>query len=288
MSRKRFYVYLSVIGVLLFLGIILKPDLQTEEYLERVKVSLRNVGNELLLQNNDSLSLVLPVTSISTNKFELSFEKELSFEPGFLVSTIRESFQKSRLPKFYRVEVLQCHDGEVAYSYEIYNDSEKDIVPCGSRYLPEACYTIQVKFTHIGELANYQKPLLIIFLLILGIFIFDLLFQKRKKNAEIVEDVEYTSLGSFKFYPDQNKLVKAPDEIKLSRKECEILAIFVAKKNQIVTREELTKRVWEDQGVFVGRSLDTYISKLRKKLKDDERIRLSNVHGVGYKLEVES
>jgi len=46
------------------------------------------------------------------------------------------------------------------------------------------------------------------------------------------------------------------------------------------------KKVWEDNGVFVGRSLDTYISKLRKKLKDDDSIKLTNVHGVGYKLEV--
>ena len=50
--------------------------------------------------------------------------------------------------------------------------------------------------------------------------------------------------------------------------------------------EDLTKKVWEDNGVFVGRSLDTYISKLRKKLQTDESIKLTNVHGVGYKLEL--
>ena len=56
--------------------------------------------------------------------------------------------------------------------------------------------------------------------------------------------------------------------------------------NQIIKREELTKKVWEDNGVFVGRSLDTYISKLRKKLQDDDSIQLINIHGIGYKLEV--
>ena len=64
------------------------------------------------------------------------------------------------------------------------------------------------------------------------------------------------------------------------------MAIFVANPNQIIKRDELTKRVWEDNGVIVGRSLDTYISKLRKKLKDDDTIKLINVHGVGYKLEI--
>ena len=81
-------------------------------------------------------------------------------------------------------------------------------------------------------------------------------------------------------------MVKAAVEISLSKKECELLAIFIEKPNQIIKREELMKKVWEDNGVIVGRSLDTYISKLRKKLQDDTSIKLTNVHGVGYKLEV--
>ena len=75
-------------------------------------------------------------------------------------------------------------------------------------------------------------------------------------------------------------------EINLSKKEVELLTIFVANPNKIIKREELSKQVWEDQGVFVGRSLDTYISKLRKKLSDDETIKLTNIHGIGYNLEI--
>ena len=84
------------------------------------------------------------------------------------------------------------------------------------------------------------------------------------------------------------ELIKEAQEISLSKKECEILQIFVANPNQIIKREELTKKVWEDHGVFVGRSLDTYISKLRKKLKADSSIKLKNIHGVGYKMEIKN
>ena len=111
---------------------------------------------------------------------------------------------------------------------------------------------------------------------------------KKLKPAEELNDLNTTILGRFHFYPQQNKLVREAVEITLSKKECELLEIFVAKPNQIIKREELTKKVWEDNGVFVGRSLDTYISKLRKKLQDDENIKLTNVHGVGYKLEINS
>ena len=113
-----------------------------------------------------------------------------------------------------------------------------------------------------------------------------MIFKKSKPESATQETGSMEKLGSFYFYPEQNKLVKEAQEIALSRKECELLALFVASPNQIIKRDELTKRVWEDNGVFVGRSLDTYISKLRKKLKADTSIKLTNIHGVGYKLEL--
>ncbi len=92
--------------------------------------------------------------------------------------------------------------------------------------------------------------------------------------------------GEFLFYVDQNKLIKQQDEIVLSTKECQLLEILSENINGVVKREELTKKVWEDKGVIVERSLDTYISKLRKKLKSEPNIRITNIHGVSYKLEV--
>ena len=130
--------------------------------------------------------------------------------------------------------------------------------------------------------------LVYIFLLgILGFII--LLYIKRKAKAVPVEYSEnFTAIGKYKFYPEQNKLIKEAVEINLSKKECELLTIFMTQPNQIIKREELTKKVWEDNGVFVGRSLDTYISKLRIKLKADASVRLINIHGVGYKLEIDN
>ena len=112
-------------------------------------------------------------------------------------------------------------------------------------------------------------------------------FPKRKKVKELNNsNKNIISIGKFQFYPDENKLTVEATEISLSKKEVELLTIFVANPNKIIKREELSKKVWEDHGVFVGRSLDTYISKLRKKLSNDELIKLTNVHGIGYMLEV--
>jgi len=285
MKRIRIFLY----GGLAFLAVLIwmfsDTDEDKEDFSEVVKIALRDVGHQVLLANQDSTSLVLPIYTIEKTKYRLSFQNQVTFEPGRLVSTVKESFKKASLPEYYRVEVVQCTDLEVAYSYEIKNDAEIDIIPCRGRILPKNCYTIEVRFTRrTTSLFNKQT---LLYLLIIIALLSEFFFYKRKQARILREgDENFAAIGSFHFYPEQNKLVKAAIEINLSKKECELLAIFVANPNQIIKRDELTKRVWEDNGVIVGRSLDTYISKLRKKLKDDDTIKLINVHGVGYKLEI--
>jgi hypothetical protein len=287
MSKKRIYIYIGF-SILLLLGWVFSNSSQkNNDFPERVKVSLREVGNQLLLSSKDSTSLVLPIIELDEFKYKLSFQNQLSFEPTSLVSVVKENFNKAELSNYYRVEVKQCIDDEVAYSYEVKNNSEKDIIPCGGRVLPINCYRVEVKFTNTAYLFFDKQFFFICIMVLLIVFLLDYKSSKKRTIKEPVDGVDdVTTIGSFQFYPEQNKLVKQATEISLSKKECELLAIFVSKPNEIIKREELTKKVWEDNGVFVGRSLDTYISKLRKKLKEDNTIKITNVHGVGYKLEL--
>ena len=266
----------------------LEVPIEEKDQSERVKIALRDAGNQLLLAQEDTTSLILPILKIETSKYQLSFEEELSFEPTMLVEAIASGFKKTSLPVNYRVEVIQCLDGEVAYSYEINASEEKTIIPCAGRFLPKGCYLINVRFLEDKfELLTLRGGSYV--LLLTTLLLTFLAFRKRKIAISSQEkDTKHTTLGSFRFYPDQHKLVKEAVVIGLSKKECELLEIFIAKPNQVITRDELTKKVWEDNGVFVGRSLDTYISKLRKKLSQDTSIKLTNIHGVGYKLEVHS
>ena len=285
MSRKTIYSFITLIILLFLTRILTASGENNDAFSKRVKVTLRDVGHQLLHANNDSTSLILPIVKIEKATYKLSFQKQLSFEPSNLVRIVKNSFKKASFPEHYLVEVIQCTDHEVAYSYEMKYSEEKAIIPCKGRLLPQNCYTIVVKFidkTTSSHIRLYLYIVIFISFLILQFFFF------KKKPVKIIEDnnLAYASIGSFKFYPEQNKLVKEAEEISLSKKECELLSIFIENLNQIIKRDELMKRVWEDHGVFVGRSLDTYISKLRKKLKDDSAIKLTNVHGVGYKLEV--
>ena len=290
MKKKKIYLYSGLIALLCIAWMFADSADTDDTFSEHVKIALREVGNQLLLSQQDSTSLVLPVIAKTNSTYKLSLEEQLTFEPNTLVSIVESTFKKAKLPNNYLVEVLQCSDQEVAYSYEISANEENTIIPCAGRFLPEQCYTIDVKFRqHLTSFFSKQLFLYISLAIIL-VFLLDF-FKSKKQQTKLTSDTNYSNynnIGSFKFFPEQNKLIKAAIEIELSKKESELLAIFASRPNEIIKRDELTKKVWEDNGVFVGRSLDTYISKLRKKLIGDDCVKLTNIHGVGYKLEVNS
>jgi len=92
-------------------------------------------------------------------------------------------------------------------------------------------------------------------------------------------------IGKYSFHVSNQILSLDGQDTKLTNKEARLLRILVQHKNQVVERDVIMKTIWEDEGYFVARSMDVFISKLRKYLAGDPSIKISNVHGVGYRLE---
>ena len=90
------------------------------------------------------------------------------------------------------------------------------------------------------------------------------------------------------YYLDLDNLILKTDnkKVQLTQKEADILALFANNQNALLKRDYILKAIWEDDGYFVGRSLDVFVSKLRKHFKEDMSIKIRNVHGSGYKFEV--
>lgn len=269
-----------------FLSTVFTADSEESEDFSRLaKIALREVGNQLLLSNNDSTSLVLPVIALEAYSYQLSLESAYSIEPKNLVSLIESSFEKSGLPTSYIVELIQQTDGQVAYSYKMNGSRETSIIPCFGRVLARQVYVLEVDFSSASPLLGQQAFIYVPLLVSLMMLVIPYYRRRQMTKAEVMNDGA-AALGRFRFYPGQLKLYIDSSEINLSRKECELLTIFSDKPNEIISRDELMKRIWEDHGVFVGRSLDTYISKLRKILKADPTIQITNIRGVGYKMEL--
>lgn len=100
------------------------------------------------------------------------------------------------------------------------------------------------------------------------------------------KDEKVYQIGDYNFDTINFNLKHPNFEKSLTKKEAQILKILCKFMNQVVAREIVLNGVWGQDDYFVGRSLDVFITKLRKYLKEDSRIQIVNVHGIGFKLEV--
>ena len=108
---------------------------------------------------------------------------------------------------------------------------------------------------------------------------------RRSKNIDVVNGKKKDfEIGKFRFDAEKQILTTDSSEQKLTHKESELLRLLCLHINQTLDRDLALKMIWEDNSFFSARSMDVYISKLRKFLKDDDRIEISNVHGKGFKL----
>lgn len=110
----------------------------------------------------------------------------------------------------------------------------------------------------------------------------------RRVNITLESKDESTyQIGEYTFDTVNFHLKHTNFEKSLTKKEAQILKILCKFMNQVVARDIVLTGVWGQDDYFVGRSLDVFITKLRKYLKEDEKIQIANIHGIGFKLEVQ-
>jgi DNA-binding response OmpR family regulator len=100
------------------------------------------------------------------------------------------------------------------------------------------------------------------------------------------EEETVLHVGAYSFDTTNFQLKHLRFEKTLTKKEAQILKILCKFRNQVVPREIVLNAVWGQDDYFVGRSLDVFITKLRKYFKEDPAVTISNIHGIGFKLEV--
>ncbi|WP_183559586.1 winged helix-turn-helix transcriptional regulator [Mucilaginibacter sp. SP1R1] len=289
LTGKRKYLFVLII---LLLGCLICAAFSmagNDDFdIARREVLLRDIGHELLLQSGDSTSRVLPVEKIAENEYRVSFEKELTFKPEDLVNTIKRLLGKDPLTSDYVVNVLNRGKAGIAYGYAISKNKKNDIVPCRGRVQPTARYSIDIKFkpTGINTAKNGYLLSSLSFLAIIG-FIFLRTVMPRSAPSD-GERTKIFTLGSVSFNPSKQQLIINNKTIDLTGTEIRVLRIFALSPNEVIERSRLQKEIWEDEGVIVGRSLDMFISKLRKKLELDPNVNIVVIRGKGYKLEVNS
>ena len=105
-------------------------------------------------------------------------------------------------------------------------------------------------------------------------------------RVDLKKKYDNIPLGHYSFNPIKQRLQYSNEEILLTNRESELLLHLYQKKNEILDRTFILKKLWGDDDFFNARSMDVFISKLRKKLSKDPNIRIINVRGYGYKLTI--
>ena len=106
----------------------------------------------------------------------------------------------------------------------------------------------------------------------------------RRVKGKNQRNVIRYQLGKFVFDVQRQILSDGETQTKLTTKESELLTLLCAHANEVLERELALKTIWIDDNYFNARSMDVYITKLRKHLRDDSSIEINNVHGKGYRL----
>jgi DNA-binding response OmpR family regulator len=112
-------------------------------------------------------------------------------------------------------------------------------------------------------------------------------FLRRSQEAPVASNNVF-QIGQYTFDYTRLTISKEGFEKSLTQKEAEVLKMLCLNRERVLKREEILNQIWGDDDYFMGRSLDVFISKLRKYLKEDNSLQIVNYHGVGFRLEVAS
>jgi two-component system, OmpR family, response regulator VicR len=112
------------------------------------------------------------------------------------------------------------------------------------------------------------------------------IFLKRSKISSATVPT-YLTIGKY-LLDHKNLTLKIGSEAKtLTQKESDLLKMLIENKNEVIKRSVILETLWGEDDYFLGRSLDVFISRLRKYLSQDERIKVENIHSVGFRMKIE-
>ncbi len=261
---------------------------QEAQFQKRVNLALRQAGHCLLVAQGDSTSTIPPVYYEEEQGFILPIHGAFNYDT--LPYLLQEAFVDYAISGDYNVMVKNC-DSDILFLG--YNKAafDRGHIPCLGREQKETCANIVVEFIPSKAAIptpNSPKKTVRLAWLLLPIVAGGLLLLFRQKTDKPIEAVDngQLQLGQYYYDPKNQLLTYGEEKFTLTFRENKLLHLFATKPNEILNRAEILAAVWEEEGVIVGRSLDVFISRLRKLLKQDPSVQIKNIHGVGYRLEL--
>lgn len=269
-----------------------KANNQSIQFAEKVNLAMRRTAHQLLVQNGDSTSIIPPVQQIDVNTFSVKMDHLFEYEK--LPDLLQQSFDVHGIRRGYSVAVLNCETEQVQIGYSYLDLKQKGGVPCKGRKQAAGCYVLKVSFEPEGKETASSNWWVLPFGSLLAALGFVVWKRSRKSDLAEVPVKVHEKLNDYEGIVFGNSTLNLPNltllsgnkSYKLTYREAKLLNLFAGNTNRVLERDFILKSVWEDEGIIVGRSIDVFVSRLRKLLVNDPQLKITAVHGIGYRLDV--
>lgn len=273
-----------------FVWAVSEPGQQQGLSAEKVNLALRRTADLLLKESGDSTSRIPPVEKVTSNIWLLRLERGFNYD--LLPSMLQSSFELHGISGDYDVAVLRCFDGTLELGYNYGDFSQTSSATCGGRTMEAGCYNIQVTFSGLKQPGGNLPLMGWFFAAALAIVLYSLRRKwsraPAKKTTAAQTETDWLYFAKSRLDVANLLLFCGTVRHQLTYREAKLLHLFAQHPNQVLERSFILDNVWADEGILVGRSVDMFVSRLRKMLRDDPTVQLVAVHGVGYRMEVAS
>lgn len=253
-----------------------------------INLALRRTADRLLRITGDTTSRIPAIEQHNAHAWRIHIGPTIGYDS--LPFILQSSLDQFDIRHRYDVTIHRCEDDVIDLGYQQQDFLQDSLVPCGSRKEPTGCHYIEITFY-----ANTEVPVSEdrswIYILTLGVGGGAAAYWWRRKKVlqtpsqHEIQDPNWLTFGQTKLHIS-NQIVKvAGVQQTLTYREAKLLHLFASHPGEVLERDHILQQVWADEGIQVGRSLDMFVSRLRKKLKDDPSVGIVAVHGLGYKLE---
>lgn len=251
-----------------------------------INLAIRKACDLLLRSEGDSISKISPISQ-NGNEFDVKINGKFNYDK--LPFYLNQSFQTIGLDKTYNVSIKDCANDLILVGFNSQDATDGEVACQGRLMETSTCHRVILSFT---ELSTKKKFNLLYILAPLALMAF--VWSKLGKHAVIVTDPNDSisanqnkqSIGNSIIDMTRLSIMCDGKTESMTHLEAQLLSFLYENIGNVVDRDTIMTRVWNDDNPKLSRSLDVFISRLRKKLAHDTSIQISAIHGIGYKLDV--
>lgn len=284
LGMKKLLPVLFALAVWGLLG-SLTPSLGKEDDVStKINLALRRTADGLLRASGDSTSNIPAVERVREGVWRVMLEQPFDYER--LPALLQASLDRYGISRSYEVAVRRCADATIDLGYHQFDLLQDKLVPCSGREMSEGCHYIEITFAGAaGTGIPMGGRIGISLLALLGAAGLWLILRRKQPMASEEDKIQWITFGNCRLDLAGQTLICGDIRQSLTFREAKLLGLFAAHPDEVIERDQILRDVWADEGVLVGRSVDVFVSRLRKKLAADPSVAIVAVHGVGYRLE---